>query len=41
MSTAWLVVLTVGGVPAVLGWFCVPAWSLRLGRWLRAAYDAT
>ena len=31
MSTAWLVVLTVGGVPAVLGWFCVPAWSLRLG----------
>jgi hypothetical protein len=41
MSTAWLVVLTVGGVPAVLGWFCVPAWSLRLGRWLRVAYDAT
>jgi hypothetical protein len=34
-STAWLAVLVLGGVPAVLGWLAVPAWSLRMSRWLR------
>jgi hypothetical protein len=36
-STAWLAVLVLGGVPAVLGWLAVPAWSLRVARWLRQA----
>ncbi len=39
LSTAWFAVVVVGGVPAAVGWFCVPAWSLRLGRWLRATSD--
>jgi hypothetical protein len=34
-STAWLAVLVLGGIPAVLGWLAVPAWSLRVARWLR------
>ena len=34
-STAWWAVLVLGGVPAALGWLAVPAWSLRLSRWLR------
>ena len=25
----------LGGIPAVLGWLAVPAWTLRLARWLR------
>src|SRR5689334_4761784 len=33
-STAWLAALVLGGVPAVLGWFAVPAWTLRVARWL-------
>jgi hypothetical protein len=37
-STAWLAVLLLGGVPAALGWLAVPAWSLRLSRWLRITY---
>jgi hypothetical protein len=36
-STAWLAVLVLGGIPAVLGWLAVPAWTLRLARWLRAS----
>ena len=31
----WMAVLVIGGVPAAVGWFGVPAWSLRMGRWLR------
>jgi hypothetical protein len=34
-STAWLLVLVLGGVPAVLGWLAVPAWTLRVARWVR------
>jgi hypothetical protein len=34
-STAWLAALVLGGVPAVLGWFAVPAWTLRVARWLQ------
>jgi hypothetical protein len=34
-STAWLAVLVLGGLPAVLGWLAVPAWTLRVARWLR------
>jgi len=34
-STAWLAVLVLGGVPAVLGWLAVPAWTLRVSRWVR------
>jgi hypothetical protein len=34
-SSTWMVALVVGGVPAALGWLAVPAWSLRIGRWLR------
>ena len=37
-STAWWAVLVIGGVPAALGWLAVPAWSLRLSRWLRITY---
>jgi hypothetical protein len=37
-STAWWAVLVLGGVPAALGWLAVPAWSLRLSRWLRITY---
>ena len=36
-SIAWLAVLVLGGVPAVLGWLAVPAWTLRLALWLRAS----
>jgi hypothetical protein len=38
-STAWLAVLVLGGVPAVLGWLAVPAWTLRMSRWLRQGGD--
>jgi hypothetical protein len=38
-STAWLAVLVLGGVPAVLGWLAVPAWTLRVSRWLRHGGD--
>ena len=34
-SSTWMAVLAVGGLPAALGWLAVPAWSLRMGRWLR------
>ena len=34
-SMTWIAVLIIGGVPAAVGWFGVPAWSLRMGRWLR------
>jgi hypothetical protein len=34
-STAWLAVLLLGGIPAVLGWLAVPAWTLRVAGWLR------
>ena len=34
-STAWLAVLVLGGIPAVLGWLAVPAWTLRVAGWLR------
>jgi hypothetical protein len=37
-STAWVVVLVLGGVPAAFGWLAVPAWSLRLSRWLWIAH---
>ena len=38
-STAWLAVLVLGGVPAVLGWLAVPAWTLRVAGWLRTTPD--
>jgi hypothetical protein len=38
-STAWLAVLVLGGVPAVLGWLAVPAWTLRMSRWVRQGGD--
>jgi len=38
-STAWLAVLVLGGVPAVLGWLAVPAWTLRVSRWVRHGGD--
>jgi len=38
-STAWLAVLVLGGVPAVLGWLAVPAWTLRMSRWGRHVGD--
>jgi len=31
-------VLVLGGVPAALGRLAVPAWSLRLSRWLRITH---
>jgi hypothetical protein len=34
-SMTWWAVLVIGGAPAAVGWFGVPAWSLRMGRWLR------
>jgi len=39
-STAWLAVLLLGGVPAALGWLAVPAWTLRLSRWLGVVHQA-
>ena len=30
-STAWLAVLVLGGIPAVLGWLAVPAWTPARG----------
>jgi hypothetical protein len=36
-STAWLAVLVFGGIPALLGWLAVPAWTLRVAGWLRTA----
>jgi len=38
-STAWLAVLVLGGIPAVLGWLAVPAWTLRVSRWVRHGGD--
>jgi hypothetical protein len=34
-SSTWMAMLAIGGLPAVFGWLAVPAWSLRMGRWLR------
>lgn len=34
-SPTAMLVLVLGGVPAALGWLAVPAWSLRMGLWLR------
>lgn len=34
-SQTAMLVTVLGGVPAVLGWLAVPAWSLRMGLWLR------
>ncbi len=36
-STAWAGALVLGGIPAVLGWLALPAWTLRVSRWLRVA----
>jgi hypothetical protein len=33
-STNQVIALLVGGVPAAVAWLTVPAWSLRVGRWL-------
>ncbi len=36
-SMAWVAALVLGGILAALGWLAVPAWTLRLSRWLRVA----
>ncbi len=38
-SETAMLVLVLGGVPAALGWLAVPAWSLRMGLWLRLAEE--
>jgi len=38
MSTTQLALMGIGGVPAVVAWLAVPAWSLRVGRMLAVIY---
>lgn len=39
-SSTWMAVMATGGVCAALGWLAVPAWSLRIGRWLRLTEES-